>query len=155
MGKRKNSEALKVYVRVRPPISSEISIRNAVITSGNGISVNSDKSNVSCTYDRVFGDVSEQSEVFEAIRPLLVDVLNGINGTVFAYGQTSAGKSHTMIGPNGGTHVLRGDPSTWEYFPVLQNFYLNRWLTRSALDCYPTASTRPSWRFTTKVSPIS
>ena len=102
MGKRKgSSEALKVFVRVRPPISSEIKVKNAVISSGN-VSVNSVKNNVSCSYDRVSSDVSEQSEVFESIRPLLVDVLNGINGTVFAYGQTSAGKSHTMIGPNGG-----------------------------------------------------
>lgn len=124
MGKRKSSEALKVFVRVRPPISSEIKVKNAVISSGNGISVNTEKSSVSCSYDRVFGDVSEQSEVFESIRPLLVDVLNGINGTVFAYGQTSAGKSHTMIGPNGGTHVLRGDPSTWGILPRAAEFLL-------------------------------
>ena len=26
----------------------------------------------------------------------LVDVLNGYNGTIFAYGQTSSGKTHTM-----------------------------------------------------------
>lgn len=27
---------------------------------------------------------------------LMVDVLNGYNGTIFAYGQTSSGKTHTM-----------------------------------------------------------
>lgn len=26
----------------------------------------------------------------------IVDVLNGYNGTVFAYGQTSSGKTHTI-----------------------------------------------------------
>ena len=26
----------------------------------------------------------------------LIDVLNGYNGTIFAYGQTSSGKTHTM-----------------------------------------------------------
>ena len=40
--------------------------------------------------------------MFDSIRPLLDDVLKGVNGTVFAYGQTSAGKSHTMLGPDGG-----------------------------------------------------
>lgn len=27
-------------------------------------------------------------------------VLDGFNGTVFAYGQTSSGKTHTMMGPD-------------------------------------------------------
>jgi len=27
-------------------------------------------------------------------------VLNGFNGTIFAYGQTSSGKTHTMQGPD-------------------------------------------------------
>lgn len=31
-------------------------------------------------------------------RPLVLDVLSGYNGTIFAYGQTSSGKTHTMEG---------------------------------------------------------
>lgn len=31
---------------------------------------------------------------------LLKGVLEGFNGTVFAYGQTSSGKTFTMQGPN-------------------------------------------------------
>lgn len=30
------------------------------------------------------------------LSPSLVDVLEGYNGTIFAYGQTSSGKTHTM-----------------------------------------------------------
>ena len=30
--------------------------------------------------------------------PVVVDVLSGFNGTIFAYGQTSSGKTHTMEG---------------------------------------------------------
>ena len=29
---------------------------------------------------------------------VVVDVLSGFNGTIFAYGQTSSGKTHTMEG---------------------------------------------------------
>lgn len=40
-----------------------------------------------------------QSDVFDfSIRPTVDDILNGYNGTVFAYGQTGAGKSYTMMG---------------------------------------------------------
>lgn len=42
---------------------------------------------------------SRQNEVFDySIRPTVDDILNGYNGTVFAYGQTGAGKSYTMMG---------------------------------------------------------
>lgn len=42
---------------------------------------------------------SKQHEVFDySIRPTVDDILNGYNGTVFAYGQTGAGKSYTMMG---------------------------------------------------------
>lgn len=42
---------------------------------------------------------SKQTDVFDfSIRPTVDDILNGYNGTVFAYGQTGAGKSYTMMG---------------------------------------------------------
>ncbi|PGH23565.1 kinesin heavy chain [Polytolypa hystricis UAMH7299] len=42
---------------------------------------------------------SRQQDVFDySIRPTVDDILNGYNGTVFAYGQTGAGKSYTMMG---------------------------------------------------------
>jgi len=44
---------------------------------------------------------SRQTDVFDfSIRPTVDDILNGYNGTVFAYGQTGAGKSYTMMGPD-------------------------------------------------------
>jgi len=35
-----------------------------------------------------------------AAKPIIDSVLEGFNGTIFAYGQTSSGKTHTMQGPN-------------------------------------------------------
>lgn len=32
--------------------------------------------------------------------PIIESVLEGFNGTVLAYGQTSSGKTHTMVGPD-------------------------------------------------------
>jgi kinesin family protein 5 len=53
----------------------------------------------SFTFDRVFDMNSKQSDIFDfSIRPTVDDILNGYNGTVFAYGQTGAGKSYTMMG---------------------------------------------------------
>lgn len=42
---------------------------------------------------------SQQADIFDfSIRSTVEDVMNGYNGTVFAYGQTGAGKSYTMMG---------------------------------------------------------
>src|SRR6195952_5954095 len=42
---------------------------------------------------------SRQKDIFDfSIKPTVDDILNGYNGTVFAYGQTGAGKSYTMMG---------------------------------------------------------
>ncbi|XP_077084784.1 kinesin-like protein KIF18A [Siphateles boraxobius] len=50
-------------------------------------------------FDSVFGEDSSQLEVFENTTKAIVDgVLNGYNCTVFAYGATGAGKTHTMLG---------------------------------------------------------
>lgn len=51
------------------------------------------------TFDRAFGPKSSQGDVYQVVvAPLITEVLSGYNCTVFAYGQTGTGKTHTMIG---------------------------------------------------------
>uniref|UniRef100_A0A8C5BDV2 Kinesin-like protein n=1 Tax=Gadus morhua TaxID=8049 RepID=A0A8C5BDV2_GADMO len=50
-------------------------------------------------FDRVLPPNSQQEQVYDACAKQIVkDVLEGYNGTIFAYGQTSSGKTHTMEG---------------------------------------------------------
>ncbi|KAJ8394915.1 hypothetical protein AAFF_G00040380 [Aldrovandia affinis] len=50
-------------------------------------------------FDCVFGEDSSQLDVFDnSTKGILDGVLNGYNCTVFAYGATGAGKTHTMLG---------------------------------------------------------
>ncbi|XP_069056962.1 kinesin-like protein KIF18B [Pleurodeles waltl] len=50
-------------------------------------------------FDHVFGETSSQQEVFQhTTKDILDGVLNGYNCSVFAYGATGAGKTHTMLG---------------------------------------------------------
>jgi kinesin family protein 5 len=52
---------------------------------------------------------SRQADVFDySIRSTVDDILNGYNGTVFAYGQTGAGKSYTMMGSDIDDEAGRG-----------------------------------------------
>jgi hypothetical protein len=51
------------------------------------------------TFDRVFDESSTQISVFQDTAvPLVNDVLEGYNATIFAYGQTGTGKTFTMEG---------------------------------------------------------
>lgn len=51
------------------------------------------------TFDAVYDWNSKQSEIYEEVmRPLVNSVLEGFNGTIFAYGQTGTGKTYTMEG---------------------------------------------------------
>lgn len=50
-------------------------------------------------FDRVFDENATQTEVYEATTKNLLDsVLDGYNATVFAYGATGCGKTHTITG---------------------------------------------------------
>lgn len=52
-------------------------------------------------FDSVFDMASTQKSIYDvAARPIIDSVLDGFNGTIFAYGQTSSGKTHTMQGPH-------------------------------------------------------
>ncbi|ETE73804.1 Kinesin-like protein KIF18B, partial [Ophiophagus hannah] len=55
--------------------------------------------NMKFIFDRVFGEMATQAEVFEnTTKEILNGVLNGHNCSVFAYGATGAGKTYTMLG---------------------------------------------------------
>ncbi|XP_055341891.1 kinesin heavy chain-like [Paramacrobiotus metropolitanus] len=69
-------------------------------------------------FDRVFHPKSAQAKVYaETARQIVVDVLSGYNGTIFAYGQTSSGKTHTMEG-------VLGDPDNQGIIPrIVQDIF--------------------------------
>ncbi|KAL3840257.1 hypothetical protein ACJIZ3_024848 [Penstemon smallii] len=51
------------------------------------------------TFDRVFGSDCPTRKVYEdAAKRFALSVLSGMNSTIFAYGQTSSGKTYTMSG---------------------------------------------------------
>ncbi|KAA8516739.1 hypothetical protein F0562_017063 [Nyssa sinensis] len=51
------------------------------------------------TFDKVFGPSAQQKDLYEqAVIPIVNEVLEGFNCTIFAYGQTGTGKTYTMEG---------------------------------------------------------
>jgi kinesin family protein 5 len=77
-----------------------VSQRNHVqLTSSGFEDTNSNSSSTSFTFDAVHESGATQRELYDSCaRATIDDVLRGYNGTIFAYGQTGAGKTFTMFG---------------------------------------------------------
>ncbi|KAJ4937193.1 hypothetical protein JOQ06_001774, partial [Pogonophryne albipinna] len=89
---------IKVMCRFRPLNSSEVVRGDKYIPKFQGED-NVIISSKPYMFDRVFQSNTSQEQVYNACAQKIVkDVLEGYNGTIFAYGQTSSGKTHTMEG---------------------------------------------------------
>lgn len=89
---------IKVMCRFRPLNKSEVERGDKYIPKFTG----EDQVSISgkpFMFDRVFGSNTTQEQMYKASAQKIVkDVLDGYNGTIFAFGQTSSGKTHTMEG---------------------------------------------------------
>ncbi|XP_010276627.1 PREDICTED: kinesin-like protein KIN-7O isoform X2 [Nelumbo nucifera] len=89
-------ERIFVSVRARP-LSPDDAKTSPWRISGNSISIANQPTKFE--FDRIFGEDSKTVEVYEArTKEIVAAALRGFNGTVFAYGQTNSGKTHTMRG---------------------------------------------------------
>jgi kinesin family protein 3/17 len=105
---QESNDNVKVCVRSRPLNDKEIREGNQKVVSvdknSGQISVRnpnaqSDEPPKVFTFDHVFGDDTRQLDIYNLIsRPIVDAVIEGYNGTVFAYGQTGTGKTFTMEG---------------------------------------------------------
>ncbi|XP_061698063.1 kinesin-like protein KIF3B [Syngnathoides biaculeatus] len=114
MSKSKSSESVKVVVRCRPMnekeqaatfecvVSVDVKFGQIIVRNPRGAS--SGELPKVFTFDSVYDCNSKQLDLYdETFRPLVDSVLQGFNGTIFAYGQTGTGKTYTMEG-------VRNDP---------------------------------------------
>ena len=110
------SSNVKVYCRIRPENEKEISTGLGLClepTSSNSLKIITDNININTgikenfsektsqdfTYDKVFPSDTNQKTIFDIVaKPLISAAFEGINGTLFCYGQTSSGKTYTMEG---------------------------------------------------------
>ncbi len=101
---KSSNECVQVVVRCRPLNSTEKSNNNASIVSciplNNQISIQPPTGPPKdFTFDAVYPPDAEQKAFYEeSCYNLVESVMEGFNGTIFAYGQTGCGKTHTMQG---------------------------------------------------------
>lgn len=109
-------ENIKVIIRFRPinkrekleqkkgklPKNRPLNFNNDEERGTGLINICSKKSRdpMNFTFDRILGANDTQEEVFRVVAQRVCDdVLDGFNGTIFAFGQTGSGKTYTMFGP--------------------------------------------------------
>ncbi|KAJ2510197.1 hypothetical protein H4217_007988, partial [Coemansia sp. RSA 1939] len=101
---------INVAIRIRPPnqreqrLSAQVLLPWTVQRDTITQRLNSDgrvSNGNSFTFDRVFDQKENTQRVYDdVVKQIIVSSMNGFNGTIFAYGQTSSGKTHTMHGSN-------------------------------------------------------
>lgn len=105
------AENIKVVVRCRPinkkeqdkncKVIVEMDLDSNTVTVSPPENASADHQVKSFSFDHVFHTQATQESVYNAVaRPIVQNVLEGYNGTIFAYGQTGTGKTFTMEGLN-------------------------------------------------------
>ncbi|XWS53209.1 hypothetical protein CRYUN_Cryun11dG0138300 [Craigia yunnanensis] len=98
---------VQVILRCRPLSEDETRIQTPVVISCNESrrevcavqNIANKQIDRTFLFDKVFGPSSQQKELFDlAVSPIVNEVLEGYNCTIFAYGQTGTGKTYTMEG---------------------------------------------------------
>jgi hypothetical protein len=112
-GTESRVESFGVHVRCRPLSRKELEAGNtksvvncdeeggkvALVGGKAAGNTGSERPSEAFTFDSVFGPAATQSDVYEEIGIALVaNAVCGFNVCTFALGQTSSGKSHTMVG---------------------------------------------------------
>ncbi|KAL3246715.1 hypothetical protein MRX96_057451 [Rhipicephalus microplus] len=129
---------IKVAVRIRPPIEREIKNGEKPIwkTRDNTIYMESGKINTFHTFDHIFDSSSTNLQVYQQYcHPIVESVMLGFNGTIFAFGQTASGKTHTMMGSSSQPGLI---PLTIDaIFDIIQNMPEREYLVRiSYIEIY-------------------
>ena len=102
--------SIQVVVRTRPLNAREaegggdelafVSEGDTIVQSVFGAGgVDPARSQTSFTFDNLYGPDDETEALYaQAVRPIVLAAVNGYHSSVFAYGQTSTGKTFTMQG---------------------------------------------------------
>lgn len=97
----RSKENVTVTVRFRPLSQREIRQGEEIAWYADGETIvrNEHNPSIAYAYDRVFGPTTTTRHVYDvAAQHIVSGSMEGINGTIFAYGVTSSGKTHTMHG---------------------------------------------------------
>lgn len=85
---------IRVFCRVRPSPKSAVTC----MPDGSSIRVSAEGKEHLFSYDRVFKPTDTQARIFDEVSDLVQSALDGFQVCLFSYGQTGAGKTHTMQG---------------------------------------------------------
>ncbi|GLT72781.1 hypothetical protein SLA2020_446850 [Shorea laevis] len=105
----RSGDSISVTIRFRPLSEREYQRGDEIAWYADGDKLVRNEYNPATAYafDRVFGPHTASEEVYEvAAKPVVKAAMEGVNGTVFAYGVTSSGKTHTMHGDHNAPGVI-------------------------------------------------
>jgi chromosomal replication initiation ATPase DnaA len=102
---------IKVAIRIKPEQGDKLKGFYYQVREGDKcrIELTASGTKNEFNFDHLFDENASQDQIFSiCCVPIIQNVLDGQNGTLFAYGQTGAGKTHTVTGPETEEYEERG-----------------------------------------------
>lgn len=142
---KKDSECVKVVIRCRPMSGNEeadgreniveMIPKDGVVRCRRPASTDFKD----FTFDAVYEPLCAQAKFYDDTGYAIVEsVMDGYNGTIFAYGQTGTGKTFTMVGPETNPELFGVIPRTFEHiFKNINSTGSKKFLVRASyLEIY-------------------
>lgn len=134
-----SSDSVQVSVRVRPLNARE----QAAASNSNPATWQISTSSItqcvnnkpvpanSFSFDHIFQRDTSNQHIFQTIaKPVVKSSIEGINGVIFAYGQTAAGKTYTMLGTEQDPGITRRSISA--VFDLIASYSERQFLLRAS-----------------------
>ncbi|CAH2063647.1 unnamed protein product, partial [Iphiclides podalirius] len=128
------SDNIKVVVKVRPLIPREIEdklFRQWRVKNNTLYQIDQNGKDIlnGYTFDKVYDETAKTTDVYNDVaKPIVEAAAAGFNGTIFAYGQTSSGKTYTMTGTDESLGII--PLSVMNLFDIIKNIPDRDYLVR-------------------------
>ncbi|EAR92908.2 kinesin motor catalytic domain protein (macronuclear) [Tetrahymena thermophila SB210] len=91
-------DKVSIIIRIRPTLTNELQEQFIRQVDDSTLKIMRPGNSLHMKFNSILPSASNQDDVYNLTQESILSFLNGTNNTIFAYGQTGAGKTYTILG---------------------------------------------------------
>ncbi|KAL4490896.1 hypothetical protein ABPG72_008632 [Tetrahymena utriculariae] len=91
-------DKVSIIIRIRPTLTNELQEQFIRQVDDSTLKIMRPGNSLHMKFNSILPSASNQDDVYSLTQESILSFLNGTNNTIFAYGQTGAGKTYTILG---------------------------------------------------------